>query len=461
MRARFRDFSWRPLGRREPVIAGLDLDIEAGERVLIAGPSGAGKSTLLHALAGALGTTLPGELGGDVEVDGRIGLLLQNPGDAVVAERIGRDVAFGPENLGLSREDIWARVAAALEAVRLPYGVGHFSSALSGGEKQRLALAGILAMGPDLLLLDEPTSMLDDANAAAVRESILAAASDSTLIVVEHRIGPWLEHVDRVVVLSAGGDIVSDGSPEAFRADGSAPAGVWLPGLPVPTLLAVPPELVAPFRPPPQVCLADVSIDLTTRTLRGKETSHALTGFSGHLGAGVVTALSGPSGAGKSTALAAFGGLLTPRSGTITPNLRRWSSRRLAADIGWVPQNPEHGFLAPTVAEEVEKTARLLGRDVDTGPILDLFGLTHLDRASPYRLSGGEQRRLALAAALAHRPGVMLLDEPTVGQDRNTWAAVAGWFTSARDAGVAVGISTHDADIPRDVDVALERGQLV
>lgn len=459
-RARFSNFVWRPLGRREPVIAGFDLTIEAGERVLIAGPSGAGKSTLLYALAGALGTTLPGELGGDVEVDGRIGLLLQNPGDAIVAERLGRDIAFGPENLGLSRDEIRSRVAAALDAVSLPYGVDHFTAALSGGEKQRLALAGVLAMSPDIFLLDEPTSMLDDVNAASVRTAILEASAGSTLIVVEHRIGPWLDHVDRVIVLSRGGEIVSDGSPASLLA-GPAPYGVWMPGLPTPAPLDVPTDLVEPASAPLPLTVEDLDIELTTRTLRGAETARALRGLTARLGPGAITAFTGPSGAGKSTALAAFGGLLKPKAGTISPGVHTWTSRRLAGSIGWVPQNPEHGFLAPTVGEEVEKTSRRLGREVDIAPILDVFGLGHLALANPYRLSGGEQRRLALAAALAHRPGVVLLDEPTVGQDRHTWAAAAGWFTSARNAGAAVGISTHDDDVPRDVDYALERGTLV
>lgn len=458
--ARFRGFSWRPLGRRKPVIAGFDLTIEAGERILITGPSGAGKSTLLYALAGALGTTIAGEKAGDVEVDGRIGLLLQNPGDAVVAERIGRDVAFGPENLGLSRADIARRVGAALAAVRLPYSDDHFTTALSGGELQRLALAGVLAMMPQLLLLDEPTSMLDEVNATAVRQAIVDAAAGSTLIVVEHHIGPWLEHVDRVIVLSKQGCIVSDGPPTALTAT-NLPDGVWAPGLPRPTPLVIPEALVRPQAEPLRIGLNAVTVDLRTRTLRGAKTTHALTAFSGDLEPGAITALRGPSGAGKSTALATFAGLLTPRSGSITPNVNAWRSPKLAAAIGWVPQNPEHGFLARTVAEEVAKTSARLGTVVDTGALLDVFGLSALAQSSPYRLSGGEQRRLALAAALGHRPGVVLLDEPTVGQDRNTWAAVVGWLSSAADAGAATGVATHDELIESEVEIQLVSGRTI
>ncbi|MFI5430034.1 ABC transporter ATP-binding protein [Aeromicrobium sp. UC242_57] len=213
---RFRDFTWRPMGRRHPVIAGFDLTVEPGERVLLVGPSGAGKSTLLHGLAGALGSTIAGELSGTAHVDGRLGLLLQNPADAIVAERIGRDVAFGLENAALPAAQIWPLVDTALAAVGLTYPRDHFTGALSGGEQQRLALAGVLAMHPDVLLLDEPTSMLDPDTATSVREAVLAATRDRTLIVVEHRIGPWLPHVDRVVVLGPGGVVVSDGTVASF-----------------------------------------------------------------------------------------------------------------------------------------------------------------------------------------------------------------------------------------------------
>jgi energy-coupling factor transport system ATP-binding protein len=456
--ARFRGFGWRPLGRRERTISDLDLTIEAGERVLIAGPSGSGKSTLLNALAGALGTTIAGEQTGTVEVDGRIGLLMQNPGDAVVAERIGRDIAFGPENLGLDRDEIARRVGAALDAVDLPYGPDHLTVALSGGELQRLALAGVLAMRPQIFLLDEPTSMLDADHARSVREAIVSVSAGATLLVVEHEIGPWLDHVDRVVVLSRDGEVVSDGAPSGLHAGDPGLDDIWLPGLPAPEPLRVPDELVSPSIEPLEIVADAVSIELVARTLRGTQRTRALNEFDGSVRPGSVTAFTGSSGAGKSTALAALGGLLTPKTGTLTPALHEWRSRRLARHVGWVPQNAEHGFLTQTVGEEVVKTAHRLGITVDVPAVLDVFGLEHLAQANPYRLSGGEQRRLALLAALAHRPGVVLLDEPTVGQDRHTWTAVVGWFAAASSAGAAVALATHDSLAPRDAEHRLESG---
>jgi energy-coupling factor transporter ATP-binding protein EcfA2 len=456
---RLRDVAWRPIGRRLPVVAGLDLEIEPGERVLLVGPSGAGKSTILNGLAGALGTAIAGDLSGSIEVGGQLGLLLQNPADAVVAERIGRDVAFGPENAAMPRDEIWRRVDECLEAVGLTYGRDHFTAALSGGEQQRLALAGVLAMRPDVLLLDEPTSMLDAGTATSVREAVLAAAGDRTLVVVEHRIEPWLPHVDRVVVLAAGGRVVGDGPVDAFLA-GPKPSGVWMPGVPAPTPLDVPSDLVRPGVEPLAVTATDVSVELVMRTLRGSQRSQALRGLTAGLAPGRVTGFTGPSGAGKSTALAVLGGLLKPASGTVSPELRRRRSVDLASVVGWVPQNPEHGFLTTTVQAEVELTAARVGRTVDAAAVLEIFGLERYGASNPYRLSGGEQRRLALAAALAHRPGIVLLDEPTVGQDPGTWAAVAGWIGSSRAAGATVGVSTHDVDLELDVDHRMRAGAL-
>jgi len=214
-----RDLTWRPFGRREPVLAGINLRIEAGSRVLLAGPSGSGKSTLLRALAGVLTTTETGDLAGSVLIDGSpssgssVGLMVQDPPDALVAGRVGRDVAFGPENLGMPRDQIWSRVRVALASAGFPYDEDHSTSELSGGETQRLALAGVLALTPSLVLLDEPTSMLDPASAAMVREAITSAlgASGATLVMVQHQLSDWVDEVDRLVVLDPAGRVSVDG----------------------------------------------------------------------------------------------------------------------------------------------------------------------------------------------------------------------------------------------------------
>jgi energy-coupling factor transport system ATP-binding protein len=315
-------------------------------------------------------------------------------------------------------------------------------------------------MQPDLLLLDEPTSMLDPDTAASVRDAIVATAGGRTLVVVEHRLGPWLEHVDRVIVLGAGGVVVSDGSVASFLA-GPPPDGVWMPGMPTPEPLDIPAALVTPAADVLDVSATGVSVELVTRTLRGSQRTKALADLTATIAAGRTTAFTGPSGAGKSTAIAVLGGLLKPTTGTVAPDLRRWRSAQLAGSVGWMPQNPEHGFLSTSVSDEVSRTGAKLGRTVDVDAVLDVFGLGRFGASNPYRLSGGEQRRLALAAALAHRPGVVLLDEPTVGQDPQTWAAVVGWITASRDAGATVAVSTHDSDLPTDVELPMRGGALV
>lgn len=456
-----RGLTWRPWGRRTPVLTDVELHLEPGERIVLAGPSGSGKSTLLRALAGRLSPD-DGDLSGQVQVDGVAGLLLQDPTAAVVADRAGRDTAFGPENLALPRGEIWARVREALRASGFPYDEQRPTSALSGGEGQRLALAGALAMRPGLLLLDEPAAMLDARNAAVVREAVLAVADETrcTLVVVEHRMAPWLGHVDRLVVLDADGDLVIDGPPGsvvATHTETLAKLGIWLDGMRPATRQA------RPGRTDPGRALL-VARDVTGHPLGwGRGAPSALVGpFDADLRVGAVTAVTGASGAGKSTALGLLAGLSAPTSGTVTADANwsprherrphRWRSRELAQRMAWLPQLPEHALVARSVREEVLATSGALGRDRDVtarraDELMQRLAIAALADRDPHHLSGGEQRRLGLAAALAHRPDLLLLDEPTVGQDRLTWLAVLDAITDAVAEGTGVSVATHDSDL--------------
>ncbi len=457
------------------MLRGLDLHIPAGQRVLLAGPSGSGKSTLLRALAGLLLTAADGDLSGLVliggvpvgESDDRPALLMQDPTAGIVAETVGRDVAFGLENLGVAQPDIWPRVAAALHSSAFPYPPGHSTSALSGGESQRLALAGSLVLASPVLLLDEPTSMLEPDAASDVQDAVRrhADALQATTVVVEHHLEPWLDFAERLVVLDADGTLVADGHPRTVlreRRDYLADAGVWVPGMPPPQLTPVPADLVAPWRegPPELVRADDVTLALRDRPRRaGSTPTVALSDVDATVSSGQVLAVTGASGAGKSSLVSVLAGLRRPTGGTVLAAAElatrrgrepsRWGSRDLAARLAWVPQIAEQGMVGRTVGEEVLVAARACGRDLHeagrrAAGLLEMFGLAPLAQASPFHLSGGEQRRLMVAAALVAGPYGLLLDEPTVGQDRRTWAAVLGAVSAARSAGAGVALATHD-----------------
>ncbi len=450
-----RGFGWRHAGRKAWAVRGVDLRIERGERVLLLGPSGAGKSTLLAALAGLLPDD-SGEQEGTVEIDGldprkareRVGIVFQDPETQLVMARSGDDVAFGLENRGVPAEDIWPRVDESLRRVGFPYHRGRPTAALSGGEQQRLALAGVLALRPSLLLLDEPTANLDPAGAALVRDATARALdADTTLVLVEHRVAEALPLVDRVVVLAPGGGVRADGTPEAvFGAHGEALAadGVWVPGRPVPPRRATTPAgdvlLTADgLARPPRLD----AVDLAVR-------------------AGEALAVRGPNGAGKSTLALLLGGLLAPGTGRVTAtaelaggNARtpphRWRAPALASRIGSVFQDPEHQFVTATVFDELALGPRRLGRPepevrATVDALLDRLRLATLAGANPYTLSGGEARRLSVATALATAPRLLICDEPTFGQDRRTWLELVDLFAELRDAGHGLVTVTHDAE---------------
>ncbi|MEV4344049.1 ABC transporter ATP-binding protein [Actinoplanes sp. NPDC049596] len=440
-----RGFGWRHAGRRAWAVRDVDLRIAHGERVLLLGPSGAGKSTLLAALAGLLPED-SGEAEGTIEIDGlephkardQVGIVFQDPQTQLVMARSGDDVAFGLENRGVPAAEIWPRVSDALDRVGFPYPIIRSTAALSGGEAQRLALAGVLALRPRLLLLDEPTANLDPDGAALVREGISSARIDASMIIVEHRVAEALPLVDRVVVLEPGGGIRADGAPEVVFAaygDRLADEGVWVPGFTIPPLKSRSTASTALVR------------------AEGATVASRLNPVSLGVGAGEVLAVTGPNGAGKSTLALLLGGLLAPSGGQIRgfddpKPPHRWRAATLTGRIGSVFQNPEHQFVTTRVVDELALGPRRLGRfdQQVIDDLLERLRLTRLAQANPYTLSGGEARRLSVATALATAPRMLVLDEPTFGQDRRTWIELVTLLATLRDDGHAIVAVTHDDD---------------
>ena len=454
-----RGWGWRHAGRAEFAVSGLDLSISRGERVLMLGASGAGKSTLLQALAGVLGGEDEGDSAGELLVDGArpdrvrgtVGLVLQDPDSQVILGRVGDDVAFGCENLGVPREEIWRRVRESLDAVGLHLPLDFPTARLSGGQKQRLALAGVLAMRPGLLLLDEPTANLDPSGVSEVRDAVARVLDDrdSTLVVIEHRVETWIDLVDRVIVLEAGAGIVADGSPrEVLAREGKrlAANGVWVPRFP--------PAVPERTRAPGKALLQTRSLGIARPGGRPIQEHLAI-----DVAAGTALAVTGPNGSGKSTLGLTLCGLIPPASGVVDasglasglgPDPLRWKSRDLVSRIGSVFQDPEHQFLAATVREELAVGPRVLRLSSDevatrVADLAERLRLTDLLAANPFTLSGGEKRRLSVATALITRPPLLVVDEPTFGQDSRTWAELVALFAELLDAGSALIAITHDA----------------
>ena len=458
-----RGWGWRHAGRKNAALSGVDLDIAPGERVLVLGPSGSGKSTLMGGLAGLLGGAEEGEATGTLTVDGvapadargRVGLLMQDPEAQVVLARVGDDVAFGMENLGVAREEIWPRVENSLEAVGLSVPLDHSTTELSGGQKQRLALASILAMGPGLLLLDEPTANLDPSGVAEVRAAVetVVERTGATVVVVEHRVDVWASLVDRVIVV-ADGAIAADGPLRevlAQQGDALRERGIWLPG----------DDVAAEVGPAPEVAPAsseDAPIArVTDLTIGYDKASPVRSGIDLTLERGVSTCIVGANGAGKSTFALTLAGLLPPLEGTVEVETsdgtagdpHEWSSKQLLGRMSMVFQEPEYQFLAATVAEELAIGPRAAGMsEAEIAPLVDehleALGLTKLARANPMTLSGGEKRRLSVATALISAPELLILDEPTFGQDRGTWLGLVRLLRAALARGVTLVSITHD-----------------
>jgi len=436
----------------------VSFDLDPGHCLLVVGPSGSGKSTLALALAGLVPSELPGEWRGRLTVGGfevasdpsarggiggRVGLLFQDPDRQLVMERVEDDVAFGLENRGWPWGEMLARVPDALAEVGLQGFERRRSIRLSGGEQQRLALAGVLAPRPGLLILDEPTANLDPEGAALLFDEIAAlkAGGRATLVLIEHQADLAWPLADRVLALA------SDGSPLAFgppagvlsqHGEALRSAGLWLPddraaripraggpsdtGQPVVEAVAV---SFAFDHGQPVISRASITIRRGDRA-----------------------AIVGRNGSGKSTLGRLLVGLLRPTTGTVRlggDDPARLPADDLARRAGYAFQDPERQFLASTVRDEVTIGLRPTESDA-VDELMAQLGLP-LDRfadRSPYRLSGGEQRRLSLACMLARRPDLLVLDEPTFGQDRHGHDALLAILRDRVDAGSAVLAMTHD-----------------
>ena len=462
--------------------------IRAGEQVLLLGPSGSGKSTLLRALAGAIPSHQRGRVTGTVQVagvdpiadgvlavSGLVGHLGQDPADGVCLPQVADDVALPLESRAVPAQQIGARVRDALGAVGAEDLAERSAVALSGGELQRASLAAALVSRPRLLLLDEPTAMLDAAGVRAVREAVRVATADGTLatLLVEHRLDDWAGEEgagglpSRTIALDRSGRVLADGpTPEVLLRHGAAlrAAGCWLPREIEEALAAERSagegspgagwvdegsaeegsagegsagEGDAVERAPSPTADGEVLLSVQDAVL-GPEGSPVLTGVDLELRAGRLLAVVGRNGAGKSTLLGALSRLDPPLEGCIE-----------GAAAALALQRPTSQFVATDVLGELAAS----GAGPEQGAtMLEQLGLSDLAQSSPYRLSGGQQRRLSIGAMLLTGRPVLLADEPGYGLDRSSRGMVHLLLRAAAEEGRAVVIATHDLRAVAEAD---------
>jgi energy-coupling factor transporter ATP-binding protein EcfA2 len=433
--------------------------------VLLVGPSGSGKSTLALTIAGLVPTQIPAEVAGTLELDGedafalgpvgvaaRVGLVLQDPATQLVMERVEDDVAFGLENRAWSRDAMRARIPQALAEVGLAGMEQERSRRLSGGQQQRLALAGALAPRPGLLVLDEPTANLDGEGAAVLMRTLAAIRERraATLVLIEHQVDRAWPLADVVLALGADGRPIDVGTPDEVLArsgEQMRAAGIWLPGE------AADPPLAR--RAPGDVTGMNVVVRAEAVRFGYDRGRAVVRDISLEATAGERIALVGPNGSGKSTLGRMLVGLLRPDHGRVLlagHDPARMPAAALARHAGYVFQEPERQFLAQTVGEEMrfgltdEERGRVDGLMERLGLPLEIF-----EGRSPYRLSGGEQRRLSLACILVRRPELLVLDEPTFGQDRLGYEGLLAILAEHLDAGACLIAATHDMRFVGDV----------
>ncbi|MGO2748554.1 MAG: ABC transporter ATP-binding protein [Pseudoclavibacter sp.] len=458
----------------------VDLRVEPGEHVLVIGPSGSGKSTLLQALSGVIPHAVPAQVSGSMRICGvdtqvsdvpsisrHLSVVAQNPSSSVCLPDVADEIAFPLENHAWPPSSIGHAVAEALALVGAASLTARRSATLSGGETQRVALAAAVVTEPRVLVLDEPTSMLDPEGIASVRLAIDAAsARASTIVLVEHRLDEFAGVRGiaglpaRTVVVGRGGTITHDGPTKRVLLENAAAlqeAGCWLPleaelcaltGLEGGVANRAVGEAIAELgtsatRPGPRELVSTTptlradSLDIVaggaSRRKRSAPSGEpVLRDVSFELRAGEVVALLGRNGCGKSSLLRTLAGLARPGGGRIH-----------GPRPGLIFQNPEHQFAQSTVRRELEHG---LG-EADARRIPELvtrFDLSaHLDH-SPFRLSGGQQRRVSLAAMLAHNRPFLLADEPGFGLDRRSSITAMRELERTAASGCGVLFSSHE-----------------
>ncbi len=460
------NLSFRYRDRDEFAIREIAFELEAGKILLIAGASGCGKTTLIRCINGLIPRSYKGELTGRVRLDGQdtadmslsrisqiVGTVLQDPERQILGAHVFTEVAFGLENLGVPREEIIERVEETLAYLGIAHLKGRETFYLSGGEKQKVAVAGTLAMQPSILLLDEPLASLDPASAEEALTLIRRLADEGkTVIIIEHRVEDVLKIKPELSLFMVAGELRYFGPTTGLEAR----VDYREVKLPAPMILEkarhdpppayVPPALAA-ARNGPLADFRDVAFayEPETPVLRDINLS---------IRAGDIIAVLGPNGAGKTTLVKHAIGLLKPKQGQVLlegVDTRELSVAQIAHTIGYVFQSPSHMLFAPTVREELAFGPQNLGFDQETteqsvAEAVDILNLKGLEDYPPLGLSFGQQKRVSIGAILAMRSKILVMDEPTAGQDYRNYMAFMNAILGLPNF-AAILFITHDVDM--------------
>jgi energy-coupling factor transport system ATP-binding protein len=494
-----------------PALQDMNLDIEDGEFVLVTGPSGCGKTSLCRCLNGLIPHFYGGVVEGRVEVQGldvtehttkelatRVGMVFQDPENQLVSIEVQREVAFGLENLAFPRDVIAKRVEESLDTLGisgLRYRQVHD---LSGGEKQKVVIASVLALHPDILVMDEPTSELDPKGAEEVL-SIVQRLNDElgiTVVLVEHRLDRVVHLVDRMIVMDEG-RIIADGSPRTVLSNGD----ITSVGAGVPPIVRMVKRLRDDgfnFDEIPltvkqgRAVLKDIFMRVGESTLfenesaaKGKTTIEieklwyayrdgptALRNVSLRICEGEFVAVMGRNASGKTTLVKHINGLLKPTKGKVVVtgiDTRKATIAQLSRKVGFIFQNPNDHIFADTVEDEIAFILKNRGLGHDevaerVDEILRMFALVGFRKRYPRSLSGGERQRVAMASILVARPEILILDEPTRGMEYRLKSELMRFLNSYRERGNTVVLVTHDVETVAeyaDRVILLSEGRIV
>jgi energy-coupling factor transporter ATP-binding protein EcfA2 len=486
---RLREFSFTYNGAERPALDRINLLIEDGQFVLITGASGGGKSTLCRCFNGLVPHFYGGRIGGSAEVQGmdilktppkelatRVGMVFQDPENQLVTTDVEREIAFGLENLGYPKNLIARRIEEALDTA----GIAHLRFArnneLSGGEKQKVAIASVLALHPEVLVLDEPTSELDPQSAEEVLR-LLERLNDElglTVILIEQRLDRVVHLVDRILVMGDG-QIIADSTPREVMSSEIVGLGIGLP--PVIRLMR---KLRGKYLPmnglPLTVKDARLQLQRVLKSVKTAEFADAgessktvlnveklwfsygeravLRNINLDIERGEFIAIMGRNASGKTTLVKQFNGLLKPTRGTVRlggVDTSKSTAAELSRRVGYVFQNPNDHLFADNVEDEIAFSLRNRGTEEAeiakaVENMLDEFELTRYRKSYPRSLSGGEKQRVALASVLAGQPEIIVLDEPTRGMDYTLKKKLVSFLDDYRRRGNTVIMVSHDVE---------------